>query len=67
MPIETEVKAWGNSLGIILPAEKVRELRLRTGDKINVEILAKKRIDAFGIAKGKPPFEEELFEHEDIE
>ncbi len=28
------------------------------------KIAARKRIDAFGIAKGTPPFEEETFEHE---
>lgn len=66
MPVETEVKEWGNSLGVIIPAEKVRELKLRKGDKVTVEVITKKRIDAFGIARGAPPFEEELFEHEEL-
>lgn len=64
--IETEVKQWGNSLGIIIPAEKVREFSLKSGDMINIEVVTKKRIDAFGIVAGTPPFEEELFEHEDL-
>ncbi len=66
MFVETEVKEWGNSLGIVIPAEKVRELKLKKGDEIVFEVIVKKRVDAFGIAKGAPKFEEESFEHEDL-
>lgn len=66
MPIETEVKEWGNSLGIIIPVEKVRELKIKKGDKVSFEVIAKKRLDGFGIAKGARPFKKEPFEHEDL-
>ena len=66
MLLETEVKEWGNSLGIIIPAKKVRELKLKKGDKISFDVIAKKRINGFGIAKKTTPFEKELFEHEDL-
>ena len=66
MPIETEIKEWGNSLGIIIPSEKVRELKLKKGDRIAFEVIAKKKINGFGIAKNTIPFEKEPFEHEDL-
>jgi len=53
MPVETEVKTWGNSLGIIIPAEEVKKLKLKKGDRVRVEIIAKKRIDGFGMWKGE--------------
>ncbi len=66
MPLETEVKVWGNSLGIIIPAEKVREFKLKKGDKVSFELVAKKRVNVFGIARNTIPFEKEPFEHEDL-
>lgn len=62
--MEVELKEWGNSVGVILPAEKLKELKLKKGDKIEIDIIAKRRIDAFGIAKGAKPFERE---HDDRE
>ncbi|MBI4148576.1 AbrB/MazE/SpoVT family DNA-binding domain-containing protein [Candidatus Woesearchaeota archaeon] len=64
--IETEVKKWGNSLGIVLPADAVREMGLKQGDQVVVDVTAKKRVDGFGMAKGAAPYEEEPFEHEDL-
>lgn len=61
--VEVELKKWGNSMGIVLPIEKVRELGLRKGDRIDIKIMIKKRIDGFGIAKGTKPFREEKETH----
>ncbi len=61
--IEVELKGWGNSVGVILPAERLKELGLKEGDKINVDIVRKKRIDGFGVCRGASPFEEEKEGH----
>lgn len=65
MTVETELKEWGNSLAVIIPAEKAKELKLKRGDKVEVDIVAKKRLDAFGICKGAKPFKEEK-EHKEF-
>ena len=61
--MKVELKEWGNSLGVILPSEALKELSLRKGDKVEIDIVAKKRINGFGIAKGARPFEEEKEAH----
>ena len=64
--VEVELKEWGNSIGVILPAEKLKELGLSKGDKIDVDIVKKKRINGFGIARNARPFEEEREPHEEF-
>jgi len=64
--IEVEIKEWGNSMGVILPSDKLKKMGLRKGDRIEIEIIMKKRIDGFGITKGAKPFEEEKEEHEEF-
>lgn len=64
--MEAELKQWGNSLGIIVPAEKLRELGVDAGDLIEVEILPKKRADGFGMCKGAQSFKEEKEPHEEF-
>jgi antitoxin component of MazEF toxin-antitoxin module len=54
--ITTKVKKWGNSFGIILPAEMVRHNNLREGTNIEIRINTKDKTrvkDVFGILKGK--------------
>ena len=62
--VEVELKLWGNSIGVILPAEKLKELGLQKGDRIEIDLVQKKRIDGFGICKGSKPFEEEKEKHD---
>jgi len=64
--VEVELKEWGNSIGVILPAEKLKELGLKKGDKIEVDIMPKKRLDGFGICKGAKPFVEEEESHKEF-
>ena len=64
--VEVELKEWGNSIGVILPVEKLKELDLQKGDKVEIEIMKKKRVDGFGISKGARPFEEEEEGHEEF-
>lgn len=61
--IEAKVKQWGNSLGLIIPKDIVKNEDLNRGDTVKVEILKEKRVDGFGIFKGAPSFEEEKEEH----
>jgi len=64
--VKVELKEWGNSFGVILPREKLRELGLKKGDKIEIEIIIKKKLDGFGISRGAKPFEEEKEAHEEF-
>lgn len=61
-----ELKKWGNSLGIIIPKDKIAELGLLEKDIIDIDILKKEKVSGFGIAKGKKPFVREDSEHEDL-
>lgn len=58
------VKCWGNSLGIVIPKEAVKKLGLKEGERIDVDFVPKRRINAFGIAKGAKPFERDHDDHE---
>jgi hypothetical protein len=61
-----ELKKWGNSLGIIIPKDKIDELGLSEHDIIDIDIMKKEKISGFGIAKGKIPFTRDRSEHEDL-
>ena len=52
-----KTKQWGNSLAVIIPRDKVRELKLRPGEQVEVEVEKKTNVlkDFFGaIHFGKP-------------
>lgn len=54
--IETKVKRWGNSLGVIIPSEAVEERRLKENENIKILIVRDSRKalrETFGIGKGK--------------
>ena len=63
MIVEAKVKKWGNSIGLIIPKNIVKIENLHIGDTIKVEIAKEKRVNAFGMFKGAPPFEREEEEH----
>jgi len=60
--IKAEIKKWGNSLGVILPIDELRQLGLSKGDQVELEVIPKKRIDGFGMCKGAKTF----FKRDDI-
>ena len=60
---ELEVKEWGNSLGLIIPKEIVKEEHLEQGDIIRLDVSKVKRLDGFGLFKGAPPFKKEEEDH----
>jgi len=54
--LNTTVKKWGNSFGIILPKDIVKSQELKEGSNIEVMIQSKNKTkvkDIFGILKGK--------------
>lgn len=59
--IEAKIKPWGNSFGIILPKELIKEKQFSKGDTIKLDVFGKKPIDGFGIWKGRklPEFKRE--------
>jgi len=56
METVTKLKAWGNSVGIILPKEKLKQENLKQGDVVDV-VIHKKSIfrEMYGALKGIPP------------
>ena len=50
---ELQVKEWGNSLGIIIPREIVKNQGIKKGTSVKVNFLPSGKIDGFGILKDK--------------
>jgi antitoxin component of MazEF toxin-antitoxin module len=57
--VEVELKKWGNSLGVILPMDRLRELGLHKGDKVEIDIIGKNMLDGFGMCRGAKTFQRE--------
>lgn len=57
--VASKVKKWGNSLGIIIPAETAKIMSLSEGDVVDVGIIKKERTSALGIFKGARSFKKE--------
>ena len=61
------LKKWGNSLGVIIPKDKVDELGLSEHDIIDLDIVKKEKVSGFGIAEVRVPYKREhAAEHEDL-
>ncbi len=61
--ITAEVKRWGNSLGIILPAQVSKKIELKVGEKVELDIGKRHFVDGFGLLKGSKSFSEEKETH----
>jgi antitoxin component of MazEF toxin-antitoxin module len=54
MAFEVVVRKWGNSLGVVFPKEFVRESRLRTNEKVLVNVVREANLRrVFGALKAK--------------
>jgi antitoxin component of MazEF toxin-antitoxin module len=54
MKIQGILRKWGNSFGIVVPVEIVRENRLREGEETTIKVERNKRIkEMFGSLKLK--------------
>ena len=52
MIIETKLKKWGNSIGIVVPSEVLRDKNLKEGEKVIVDINKKDKMkEIFGSLK----------------
>jgi len=64
MAIEVKTKQWGNSLGIIIPAEITNKLNIKPNEEIIIEIEKKNNVlkELFGALKTKKSTEQILKE-----
>lgn len=64
MAIEVELKEWGNSFGVIIPKEVINNLRVRSGEKILIEVERKENPlkELFGALKFTKPTKQLLKE-----
>ena len=55
MAIEAKAKKWGNSVGIIIPAEAVARLRIHQGETLQLELRKTGSVlrDMFGSSRSK--------------
>ena len=52
MALETRLRRWGNSIGIVIPTELLRQKNLKEGEEIVIEIEKKEPISKiFGSLK----------------
>ena len=60
----TKTKRWGSSLAVIIPKDKVIELKLKPGEEINMQIEKKSNIlkELFGSIKFEKSVEDLLKE-----
>ena len=64
MTMEAKTKKWGNSIGIVIPAEMVEKLNLKPEQDILIEIEKKNNVlkEMFGSLKSKKSTEQILKE-----
>lgn len=49
MKIQTVLRKWGNSMGVVIPKEAIKQEKFREGEKVVITIEAKKNLsDVFG-------------------
>ena len=54
--VETKLKRWGNSFGIVIPAEIIQRENMKENEDVKILIVKNSKkafIDTFGIGKGK--------------
>ncbi len=53
--IESKIRKWGNSFGIIIPNEVIKKEKLKEGQKVGIIILKKSDVlkRTFGMMKGE--------------
>ena len=70
MEIETTVREWGRSLGIIIPSDSAKKDNLKPGDKVNVIVLKNGKdvfLKTFGKLKDWKRPTDEILSHIDKE
>ena len=54
--VESKAKKWGNSVGFIVSKQVLKDIGVKEGETIEIDIKRKKRIDGFGLFKEAKPF-----------
>lgn len=64
METTVKTKKWGNSIGVVLPSELVREEEIKIGEEVVVEIKKKTNVlkELFGALKFDKPTDQLLKE-----
>ena len=53
-----KVRKWGNSIGVVIPEEEAKKLKLQSGDTVNLQVQKIARIqELFGKYKFKEPIQ----------
>jgi len=62
--LQTKVRKWGNSLGIVIPLNKVKKEDIGEGTEINVLIQKKENVlrETFGTFKFKKSVQKMMYE-----
>ena len=62
--VETKVRKWGRSFGVVIPKDKIKEQGIKENETITLLIGKKKNVlkETFGTAKLKRPTQEILDE-----
>ena len=55
LEIETKLRKWGNSLGIVVPQKKLERVHMKAGEEIRVFLIKKNNVlkETFGTLKFK--------------
>ncbi|MEI6731551.1 MAG: hypothetical protein WCK90_02620 [archaeon] len=70
MNITTRTKAWGNSIGIVIPSESIQRLKIKADEEVIISIQKKENVlkELFGTLKTKKTTEQIIKEgREDLE
>ncbi len=63
MLLDVEVKKWGNSYGLRLTKRVAKQLELKNGDTVNIDIIKKlQTMKGFGMFKGAAPYEKDPYD-----
>ncbi len=64
MAVETKVRRWGNSMGVILPKILIEEKHIKENDTILIEVIKEADLsDIFGSLKGKKKISGQKFKN----
>jgi len=60
---EAKLRKVGTSFGVLIPSRLIKRSKFKLGEKVEIALLKKQRIDliekAFGMARGAGPFKRE--------
>lgn len=64
--VKNQAKKWGNSFGVVIPAEVARRIKLKEGQTVEITIKLEKRVDGFGRFSKASSFKEDKSIHKEF-